>query len=109
MFERLKYDSVLVTFTEVPDEVALCFNLSGCPCRCQNCFEPWLAEDRGSYFTTDVIAAEIKKHPHITCVCFMGGDRYPIQIADLSEWIKQTYPTLKTAMYSGARKGVKEL
>lgn len=39
----------------------------------------------------------------------MGGDRYPIQIADLSEWIKQTYPTLKTAMYSGARKGVKEL
>ena len=53
----LKYESALVTFTEVPDEISLCFNLTLCPCHCQGCFEPWLAEDSGTILTIE----EIKK------------------------------------------------
>ena len=76
MFDRIKYESTLVTFTEVPDEISLCLNISGCPCCCEGCFEPWLREDCGDTLTYDVLAELIKKHPHITCLCFMGGDRY---------------------------------
>ena len=53
----LKYESILVTFTEVPDEISLCFNLTLCPYHCQGCFEPWLAEDSGTILTI----AEIEK------------------------------------------------
>lgn len=104
MFETIKFESTLVTFTEVPDEITLCFNISGCPCCCEDCFEPWLQEDCGDTLTYTIFAELIKRHPHISCVCFMGGDRYYKQIADLIRYAKQEFPQLKWAMYSGASK-----
>lgn len=101
MFDRIKYESTLVTFTEVPDEISLCLNISGCPCYCEGCFEPWLREDCGDTLTYDVLAELIKKHPHITCLCFMGGDRYYQDMADLIKQGKKVFPKLKWAMYSG--------
>lgn len=100
-FEHIKYESTLVTFTEVPDEIALCLNISGCPCMCEGCFEPWLREDCGDTLTYEVLADLIKKHPHISCVCFMGGDRYYEDIADLIKQGRKDFPHLKWAMYSG--------
>lgn len=109
MFEKLKYESTLVTFTEVPDEIALCFNISGCPCNCQDCFEPWLRDDIGSVLDAAVLEAEIASHPHISCVCFMGGDRHPDQIAQLIANVREKFPHLKWAMYSGKTVWVDEL
>lgn len=40
MFDKMKYESTLITFTEIPDEISLCLNISGCPCHCEGCFEP---------------------------------------------------------------------
>ena len=40
MFDKIKYESTLITFTEIPDEISLCLNISGCPCHCEGCFEP---------------------------------------------------------------------
>ena len=37
----------------------------------------------------------------ITCIAFMGGDAEPETIDMLSAYIHQTYPTIKTAWYSG--------
>lgn len=37
----------------------------------------------------------------ITCFCFMGGDAEPMEVQRLAGWIRQTYPQLKTAWYSG--------
>jgi len=101
MYEKMKYDSILVTFTEVPDEIALCFNITGCPCHCQGCFEPWLQEDKGMELNNAVLEAQIDSHPHISCVCFMGGDRYYNNIAVLIMEVRRKYPHLKWAMYSG--------
>lgn len=101
MFEHIKYESSLVAFTEVPDEISLCFNISGCPCSCEGCFEPWLREDIGEYLTYDVIETLLKKNKYITCICFMGGDRYYDDIAALTMELKKNYPKLKFAMYSG--------
>ena len=97
----LKYDSTLVTFTEVPDEISLCFNISNCPCHCQDCFEPWLREDRGDPLTLKAVCSELEKHPHVTCVCWMGGDSDYDALIRLSTALTFTMPSLKIAMYSG--------
>ena len=106
MFEKIKYESTLVTFTEVPDEITLCFNISGCPCHCEGCFEPWLKDDIGIELTTAVLEAEIASHKHITCVCFMGGDRYYNDIAVLIMEVRRDFPYLKWAFYSGRQEMV---
>ena len=106
MFEKIKYESTLVTFTEVPDEITLCFNISGCPCHCEGCFEPWLKDDIGIELTTAVLEAEIASHKHITCVCFMGGDRYYNDIAVLIMEVRRDFPDLKWALYSGRQEMV---
>lgn len=37
----------------------------------------------------------------ITCFCFMGGDAEPMEVMRLAEWIRNTWPGIKTAWYSG--------
>jgi len=101
-FTKIKYESSLITFTEVPDEVSLCLNISGCPNYCVNCFEPWLREDIGTELTFDELQRLYLQQPNITCICFLGGDRYYDDIAVLVMEFKRMYPHLKFAMYSGA-------
>ncbi len=100
----LKYESTLVTFTEVPDEISLCFNLTLCPCHCQGCFEPWLAEDSGVILTINEVQQWLSKKPHCTCICFMGGDNDHESLIQLCRKIRQCWPQLKLAMYSGCNK-----
>ena len=33
----LKYVNTGIVFQEIPDEVTLAVNISGCPCRCHGC------------------------------------------------------------------------
>ena len=102
MFDKIKYESTLITFTEIPDEISLCLNISGCPCHCEGCFEPWLRDDIGVELEYHMLRHLIKNNPHISCVCFMGGDRYYSQMAALLRQGRAEFPHLKWAMYSGA-------
>ena len=43
----LKYVNTGVVFQEIPDEVTLAVNLSGCPCRCPGCHSRYLWQDVG--------------------------------------------------------------
>ena len=95
----VKFDSTLVTFTEVPDEIALCINCTCCPLHCKGCFEPWLRENRGEELTKRGLKELMDKHPHITCVCFMGGiNDYP-RLFELTNFIHSLGK--KVALYSG--------
>ena len=98
---KIKYESSLVTFLEVPDEITLCFNITGCPCNCEGCFEPWLAKYYGDDLDWAVLESEIIIHKHLTCVCFMGGDAFYEDIAQLIKIMRLKFPNLKWAMYSG--------
>lgn len=104
----LKYAEELVTFTEVPDEVSLCFNISNCPCHCPYCFEPWLAGDIGEELTIEVVKEQLKKH-NVSCICFMGGDGDYVSLIQLCREIRALFPDLKLAMYSGRDKMNMEL
>lgn len=90
-----------VTFSEFPDQIALCFNISGCPNHCPGCSEPELAQDIGSELSLEAVAFAISKNKGITLVGFMGGDQDHDYLVDLIKKLKELYPNLKFGMYSG--------
>lgn len=97
----LKYVDTKVTFSEVPDEITLCINLSNCPHNCEGCHSPYLREDMGTLLTQEQIESLIKVNEGITCVCIMGGDAEPWYVKQTMSCIKDVFPNLKTAWYSG--------
>lgn len=98
----LKYLNTEVTFSEIPDEITLCINITGCKNACEGCHSPYLAEDIGTELTIDALTDLIKTNKGITCICFMGGDANPKDVEKLAMWIKlQSWIRLKTAWYSG--------
>lgn len=97
----LKYVDTLVGFAEIPDEITLCINVSNCPCHCEGCHSPYLAEDIGERLRYDNLISLIHKNKGITCVAFMGGDADPLSVNVYASIIKEQFPNLKVAWYSG--------
>lgn len=101
----LKYTTAQVTFREIPDEVTLCINISGCPIRCPDCHSKELWEDIGEDLTRSTLLRLIEENKGITCVCFMGGDNDVNYLLELAYLIKNTYnDNIKIAWYSGRNK-----
>ena len=104
----LKYVNTMVTFSEVPDEISLCIEISNCPCYCKNCHSSYLAEDIGEKLTLDKIYKLIDNNEGITCICFMGGDSSPKEIDMFARCIKDLY-NIKVAWYSGRQELSKDI
>ena len=104
----LKYVNTMVTFSEVPDEISLCIEISNCPCHCIGCHSSYLAEDIGEILTLDKIYDLIDSNEGITCICFMGGDSSPKEIDMFARCIKDLYD-IKVAWYSGRQELSKEI
>ena len=100
LLANMKVASFDIVFQEVPNEVSLALNISGCPNRCKGCHSPHLWEDTGEDLTTDLLDGLLCRYgAGITCVCFMGGDQDPKYVAQLASFIRAR--GLKTAWYSG--------
>ncbi len=98
----LKIYSYDIVCQEIPNEISLAVNISGCPNHCPGCHSPWLWEDAGKEMTEELMTGLIGKYENaVTCVCFMGGDAAPSEIEAMASWIKRNYTHLKTAWYSG--------
>ena len=98
----LKYLNTDIVFQEIPDEVVLAINLTGCPCRCPGCHSSYLWADSGEPLTTDVLDKLIAKcHSNITCVAFMGGDLSPKDVDGLGHYLRRKHSNLHIAWYSG--------
>lgn len=95
----MKYTDARVTFAEVPDEIALCVNISNCPCHCKGCHSAYLAEDVGKPLDWGSLNALIYINAGISCVAFMGGDASPRDVDRLAYHVKKA--GLKTCWYSG--------
>lgn len=96
----LKYKEAVVTFSEIPEEVSLCINITGCPIHCEGCHSPHLWEDVGVSLTRDEIDNLIKKNSGITAICLMGGDNDVIELWAIAKYIKE-HTSLKVGWYSG--------
>lgn len=99
----LKYVGYDIVFQEIPDETTLAINLSLCPNRCKGCHSPYLWEDRGDELTAEALDRMVSGFAgEVTCVCFMGGDNAPQEVAALARHIRQSWHgQFLTAWYSG--------
>ncbi len=89
-----------IVFQEIPSEITLALNISGCPNRCKGCHSPHLQTDCGEELTKEVIENLLHNYGNaITCVCFMGGDNEPERVLQLTQCVRQY--NKKTAWYSG--------
>lgn len=104
----LKYIDTKVTFSEVPDEITLCINITGCKNGCKNCHSPYLAEDIGTELTFSELRRLIKHNSGISCIAFMGGDSEPERINALASFVTNHYQ-LKVAWYSGRQELSKDI
>lgn len=97
----LKYVDTKVVFAEIPDEITLAINISGCPCNCKGCHSSYLAKDIGEPLDLQHLTNLIDSNKGISCVCIMGGDANPSEVDDIAQDIKEYYPELKVGWYSG--------
>ena len=102
----LKVASFDIVFQEIPGEVTLALNLSGCPCHCPGCHSPHLWEDIGEILDESLLEDLVERYKGlITCVAFMGGDQEPLYVVQLAKYIHYVMSKgeaqLKTAWYSG--------
>ena len=97
--QRLKYIGYSIVLQEVPDEITLAFNISGCPYHCDGCHSSYLWDYAGRFVSDDLQDVLKKYSGLITCVCFMGGDQNREDLDEMLRCIKKM--NLKTAIYPG--------
>lgn len=98
----LKFVNTGIVFSEIPDEVTLSINISGCPCHCPGCHSQYLWNDIGEPLTPIALTRLIQHYgASITCVSLMGGDADPDYVSSLAEYMRREHPTLKVAWYTG--------
>ena len=97
----LKYYNYDIVFQEIPDEVTLAVNITNCPHRCVGCHSPHLHLDIGEVLDENSLDGLLSKYGRqSTCVCFMGGDKQPKEVALLARHLRKD-TKLKVAWYSG--------
>ena len=96
---NLKYNGYTITFQEVPNEISLVINISGCPHKCEGCHSKYLWEYKGNYILENLDYLLSKYKNYITCVCIMGGDQNIDELINLFQIIKTK--GYKTCLYSG--------
>lgn len=97
----LKYTETKVVFREIPSEITLAINISGCPCACEGCHSSYLSQDIGEELSERAIDQLIARNDSISCISFMGGDREPAEVSRLAKYIKLNYPKIMVGWYSG--------
>lgn len=99
----LKCVDTLIGFSEVPDEISLCINISGCLNKCEGCHSPYLREDIGVILDTKELEKIIKEKAKelISCLCILGGDHDILALRELFKFTKHNFPHLKTCLYTG--------
>lgn len=102
----LKYVGYDIVFREIPDEVTLAVNISGCPNGCKGCHSAYLQQDIGEELTSEAVETMLQPNDgEVTCICFMGGDADPEKVAELAQEVKKRHgDTICTAWYSGRPK-----
>ena len=88
----LNYLNTGIVFQEIPDEVTLSINITGCPCRCPGCHSQYLWENIGEPLTPMVLDQFVANyHREITCICFMGGDADPKYVSQLAQYLHREH------------------
>lgn len=97
----MRFLSLQIVFSEIPDEISLAILVTGCPKRCPGCHssDAWKNE-RGTELNSSVMQALLKKYEKwISTVLFMGGEWHETELIALLDLIRKS--GFKTALYTG--------
>jgi anaerobic ribonucleoside-triphosphate reductase activating protein len=100
----MRFSDVTVVLQEVPNEVSLCFTVTGCKMSCVGCHSPYLwKEGSGQILTTELYNELLLKYKGlVSCVLFMGGEWYENELVNFLKLAKEE--GLKTCLYTGLDK-----
>lgn len=105
----LKYVDTKIVFQEIPDEITLCINITGCKIGCIGCHSSYLAKDIGTPLTFEKLNKLIEDNKGISCIAIMGGDSNPLEVSNIAFYIKSIWDNLKVAWYSGRQELSKDI
>ena len=105
----VKYKDYYIVFEEIPDKLTLAVNITNCQNRCVGCHSPELRENIGIELTKEEVDKMIKENDGINCFLFMGEGNDKEGLISLMQYMKDKYPSLKLALYSGREKVEGEL
>jgi len=105
----IKYKDYYIVFEEIPEKVTLAVNITNCQNRCVGCHSPELRENIGTELTKEEVDKMIKENDGINCFLFMGEGNDKECLISLMQYMKDKYPSLKLALYSGREKVEGEL
>lgn len=97
----LKYDSYDIVLQEIPNEISLCFTITGCQLACEGCHSEHLWNpENGKELSPGIFEKLLLKYNKIiTCVIFMGGEWCCSDLHILLDIAKNKF--LKVALYTG--------
>ena len=77
----MKYLRTSIAFQELPTEMALAIEITGCPRRCEGCHSPELQQDVGEDLSVSELKRIIDRYSHagerlFSCILFMGGEQH---------------------------------
>jgi len=98
-----------IVFQEVPNEISLCFSITGCKVGCKGCHSTELWDDNyGIELNKNNFITWLKKYRGlISCVVFFGGEWQPQAL--IEKLIIAKNFGLKTCLYSGRESGQKHI
>lgn len=92
----------IISLQEVPGEISLVFQITGCPHQCPGCHSSELWKHAGVKLSELSLEEEFSKYKDlITCVCFFGGEWAPKTLVSLLK--KSQAAGYKTCLYTGAQ------
>ncbi len=97
----MNYSEIEIVLQEVPNEISICFTITGCQMRCKGCHSPhlWKAEN-GQQLTSEIYLKTLTNYQNFaSCVLFMGGEWHEQELIEkLQIAQKMGY---KTCLYTG--------
>ena len=99
----LKYIPELtdIVIEEIPDRVTLAVEVTNCQGNCPGCHSPFLRNDIGEELTPAIIDRLIDDNFGTDCFLFLGEGKDHEALLRLARHIKETYPSMAIAVYSG--------
>lgn len=97
----LRFSSCDVVLQEVPNEISLCFTITGCQLACEGCHSEYIWNpENGKELSQELFRRLIIKYkPTISCILFMGGEWRNQELLGLIRTAK--LEQLKVALYTG--------
>ncbi len=97
----MKYSSSQIVFQEIPTEISLAYQITGCPLRCAGCHSSdlWSSSSGQDLKLGSLVKDLVKYREYISCVLFLGGEWDELGLEELLNCIKSH--NLKTALYTG--------